>query len=360
MQPVLEEILVDGYHKVLKVTEPESGLVGIIAIHDVRLGTSLGGIRIRKYGSFDEALTDVLRLSKGMTYKSAMLDKGFGGGKSVIIADPKNEKTPELLKAFGRAIESLGGEYIGAEDSGCTTDDMKIIREETSYLVGLVDKKSSGNPAPFTAWGVFRGIQAALMKVHGSTSLKGIRVAIQGVGSVGEELAGYLFWHGAQLILADINEKKVAELAHKYHAEAVSTHDILSTECDLLAPCALGGIINEKSIPHLQCRIVAGAANNQLLVDADADRMKQRDILYAPDYVINAGGLVNVVNELEPDGYNPIVSRDEIEKIYERLLSIFNIAEKNDTSTEEAAKSLAEYRLKYTIGKRETQLCIHH
>jgi len=360
MQLKLEDIAVEGYHRVVKVTDEASGLIGIISIHSKRLGSSLGGIRIYPYATFDEALTDALRLSKGMTYKSAMIDRGFGGGKSVIIADPKKDKTPELLHAFATAIESLNGDYIGAEDSGCSPADLKVMREVTSYLVGLDHEKSSGNPSYYTAWGTFRGIQATLKSRFGSDDVKGKTVAIQGVGSVGAILADFLFWHGAHLILSDVDAERAQKLARKYGAEAVPADEILSVECDVLAPCALGGILNETSIPKLKCAIVAGASNNQLLTPEDGVSLSQRGILYAPDYVINAGGLVNVGNELEAAGYNPKRALEGVDKIYDRLISIFNIAEKNGTSTEVAAQSLAEYRLQYEIGKREEELCFHH
>lgn len=356
----IEKLPIKGYEQVLKVTEPKVGLSAIIAIHDTTLGPALGGIRIQPYGTFNEALEDVLRLSKGMTYKAAVCDVGFGGGKSVIIADPKKEKTPELLMAFGSVVQSLGGGYICAEDSGCTTEDVRIIRRETKYVVGLPHEKSSGNPAPFTAWGTFRGIQASVKKVFGSDSLEGKVVAVQGLGSVGSILCEYLFWAGADLIVADVNESKAQQIAAKAGARVVSPEQIVQVDCDVFAPCALGAILNDQTIPHLRCRIVAGAANNQLHRDHHAQMLQEKGILYAPDFVINAGGLLNVSAELEETGYLPTWPREKVHRIYDVLLAIYEIAEKNQESTHNAALALADYRIKYQLGKRVFPPVFHH
>lgn len=356
----LERIAIKGYEQVIKITDPSCHLQALIAIHSTALGPTLGGIRIQPYPSFEAALEDVLRLSKGMTYKSAVAGVGFGGGKSVIIADPKTEKTPELLRSFGRAVDMLGGWYICAEDVGCTPQDVQIVRQETQYVVGLPHAKSSGDPGPFTAWGTLRGIQAALKKVYGSEHLEGRTVAIQGLGSVGSHLAEALFWAGARLILADVDTEKAHKLALKYSAQVVAANQILSTPCDVFAPCALGGILNEKTIPQLRCRIVAGSANNQLLKDTDATLLKDRKTLYAPDFVINAGGLLNVSAELDEEGYRSAKPRSQAHHIYDTLLSIFEIAEKNGQTTHEAALSLAEYRIRYGVGRRIESPVFHH
>ncbi len=348
----LERLSVKGYEQVIKITDKKAELTAIIAIHDTTLGPALGGIRIQPYATFNDALEDVLRLSRGMTYKSAIADVGYGGGKSVIIADPKKHKTPELLLAFGRAVESLGGLYICAEDVGCTVEDCKIIRRETKYVVGLPHSKSSGDPGPFTAWGVFRGIQSAAKKLFGSESLEGRTVAIQGLGNVGSNLAGYLFWAGANLILTDIDAAKADRLAKAYGGKVVSLEEIFKVECDIFAPCALGGIINDQTIPHFNCKAIAGGANNQLLRDTHALALKERGILYAPDFVINSGGLLNVAMELEETGYNPSLSRNKVHRIYDCLTAIYEIAEKNKDSTHAAAIALADYRIKYGIGQR--------
>jgi leucine dehydrogenase len=357
---VLEEIQVDGYEKVVRVSDKKSGLSALIAIHDTTLGPALGGIRIHPYATSQEALVDVLRLAKGMTYKSAVAEVGFGGGKSVIIADPRKQKTPEMLTAFGAAVEKLGGQYICAEDVGCTTEDVRIVRKATKYVVGLAHAKSSGDPAPFTAWGTYRGICATLKKIYGSDSLEGRVVAIQGLGSVGAILAEHLFWSGAQLILSDIDAVKLERLATKWGARTVPTDQILSVECDVLAPCAMGGILNEQTIPNLRCKGVAGCANNQLLKDTDADALRERGILYAPDFVINAGGLLNVSFEVAEEGYTPIPPRTRVHRIYDHLIAIYEIADRNRESTHNAALALANYRIKYGIGKRILPPCFHH
>jgi len=356
----MEALSVAGYEQVWKVSDPSVGLLSIIAIHDTTLGPTLGGTRIYPYASFEQGLDDVLRLSKGMTYKSAISDVGFGGGKSVIFADPKTQKTPELLRAFGLAVESLKGLYIAAEDSGCTTADVKTIREVTKYLVGLPHEKSSGDPGPFTAWGVFRGIQSCMKKLHGSDSLQGKVVAVQGLGNVGEVLCQHLFWAGAELILADLDGEKAERLAKKYGAKLVSPEEILSVECDVLAPCALGGVVNRNTLDKFRCQAIAGAANNQLAQDSFADALKEKGILYAPDFVINAGGLLNVAAELEEEGYSSRAARGKVHRIYDTLLAIYEIAEKNRESTHSAALSLADYRLKYKVGRRVFSPVFHH
>ena len=355
-----ERIIEKGYEKVLKVTDPSVGLKAIIAIHNTSLGPALGGIRIQPYPTFDAALEDALRLAKGMTYKSAIAEVGFGGGKSVIIADPKTEKTAELLMAFGAAVEKLGGAYICAEDMGCTIDDVKIIRRVTKYVVGLPNQASSGDPGVFTSWGVFRGIQSVVKRLYMNDNLEGKRVALQGLGNVGGSLINYLFWAGADLTIADTNPVRAEELAKKYGAKVVDPGEIWKVECDVFAPCARGGIINGQTIPQFRCKAIAGGANNQLLRDEHAQALKERGILYAPDFVINAGGLLNVSVELEDEGYNPKTPRYKIHHIYDTLLAIYEIAEKNGESTHQAALSLAEYRIKYGIGKRVIPPTFHH
>lgn len=355
-----ERIIVKGYEKVVKATDPKAGLTAIIAIHNTMLGPALGGTRIQSYATFEAALEDALRLSKGMTYKSAIAEVGFGGGKSVIIADPKKHKTPELLMAFGAAVEKLGGMYICAEDMGCTTEDVKIVRRMTKYVVGLPHEKSSGDPGPFTAWGVFRGIQSVVKRLYMTDSIEGKKVAVQGLGNVGSHLVEHLFWAGADLIISDTDPVKLEKFAAKYGAKAVSPDQILKVECDVLAPCAAGGMINDQTIPEFRCKAIAGSANNQLLRDMHAQELKDRGILYAPDFVINAGGLLNVSEELEDAGYNPKSPRYKIHHIYDTLMAIYEIAEKNRESTHNAALSLADYRIKYAIGKRVIPPTFHH
>ncbi len=356
----MEEILVDGYEKVYKVEDPTVGLKAIICLHDLTMGPCLGGTRIYPYLNFESALTDVKRLSKGMTYKSAVTGCSLGGGKSVIIADPQTEKTPELLKSFGRALDRLEGLYIAAEDVGCSTDDIEMMASVTKYVVGLVHDKSSGNPSYFTAWGVYKGIQASLEKIYGSNSVKDRVIAIQGVGSVGSILAGLLFWNGAKLILSDVNEDKARKIAKQYGATYLDSKEILTVDCDVYSPCALGGIINEETIPGFRCKIIAGAANNQLLSDSDGDALTKRGVLYAPDFVINAGGLINVAEELYLEGYDPVSSRNKVDSLYDLLLTIFDSAEKSGLSTHQTAVNLGDYRLKNKIGCRVEAPCFHH
>jgi leucine dehydrogenase len=355
-----EKITVKGYEKVLKITDKTVGLTAVIAIHSTTLGPALGGIRIQPYPNFEAALEDALRLSKGMTYKSAVAEVGFGGGKSVIIADPKTEKTPELLMAFGAAVEKLEGMYICAEDMGCTTDDVKIIRRMTKHVVGLAHERSSGDPGPFTAWGTFRGIQSVVKRLYMTDSLEGKKIAVQGLGNVGGCLIDHLFWAGAQLILSDVDPVRLKKYAAKYNAKTAPIDQILKVECDVLAPCAAGGIINDQTIPEFRCKAIAGCANNQLLRDSHAQVLKERGILYAPDFVINAGGLLNVAEELEDAGYNPANPRYKAHHIYDTLLAIYEIADKNKESTHQAALSLADYRIKYGIGKRVIAPTYHH
>lgn len=352
-----EIIHVTGYEKVIKFKEPKSGLIAIIAIHNTKLGPGLGGTRILPYKTEDKALTDVLRLSKGMTYKSAITQAGLGGAKSVIIADPKTEKTPELLHAFAEAVNTLEGEYVCAEDVGCSPEDIDTILQKTKYACGVHNLRGSGNPAAFTAWGTLCGIKSVLQELDGNPCLKGKTVAIQGLGHVGTRLMDHLFWAQAKILISDIDPKLVKYFAHKYLATAVEPDKILSVECDVLSPNALGGVLNKESISNLKCRAIAGAANNQLLEMDDATDLYQRGILYAPDFVINAGGLINVIHELSEEGYQAEKARDMTSGIYDQLLAIYEIAEQNNVSTNQAAVSLADHRIKNGIGKRTEELC---
>jgi len=357
----LEEITVPGFHKIVKATHPGVGLKAIISIHDVRLGkAAMGGTRIYPYKTMEEALFDVTRLSRGMTHKSAIAQCGWGGAKSVIIADPKRDKTEELLHAFGEAVTRLEGLYICAEDSGCSPQDIAVIAEKTPYAVGLPHEKSSGNPSPFTAWGVFRGIQAVMHHLFGSDSVAGKTVAIQGVGSVGARLAELLFWHGAKIIVTDIHLDNAEGIAKQFGGKCVKPDEIFEQPCDVFAPCAMGGIIYSKNIDRLRCRAIAGAANNQLLSDADGQELHRLGILYAPDFLVNAGGLINVTEETYEKGYNPFIARNKIDEIYTQLKLIFKIASQKGISTQAAAMELVDYRLKYQSGRRASSIHMHH
>jgi len=357
---VFEKLDVDGYELVYKICNSKTKLNAIIALHDLTLGTALGGIRIKNYSTFDDALNDVLRLSRGMTYKSAVAEVGFGGGKSVVMLEKDQKKTKELLLSFGEAVNFLNGKYICAEDMGCTPDDMLVISNKTKYVVGLPTIKSSGNPSKFTAWGIFQGIKATLKKLYGSTSVKSKKFAIQGLGSVGLHLLDFLFWEGADITVTDINEELLQKLKASFGVKVVKPSEIYEQNVDIFSPCAVGGIINDETIAQLKCKAICGCANNQLLNDRHSNLLKDKNILYAPDFVVNAGGLINVSSELDKEGYNPRKSKEKIDKLYEMILEIYEISEKNNISTNEAAIKLAQFKIKSGIGIRKEKLYFNH
>lgn len=334
------ELEVAGWRKVVHVTDTATGLNAIIAVHDATLGPACGGCRVRPYESFDAALDDVKRLSRGMTYKNALGDIPFGGGKAVIIADPKREKTPEMMRAFGRAVDQLGGLYYTAEDSGVDEHDMEIVRSVTKYVAGISQKGVGGNPSPFTARGVWRGVGAAVAAKLGKTSLKDVRVAILGVGAVGMALAELLHEEGAKLVVADVNEKAVNEAMKRFGAAAVSPEDCVAADVDVFSPCALGGAINKDTIGRLNAKIVAGAANNQLLTP-DMDRaLFDRGVLYAPDYVINAAGVISVGLEILGT-WSKAELNTRIDAIGPRLSMIFERSAQSARPTGEIADEMA-------------------
>jgi len=342
----ISEIQVDGYEKVVRCRDEVSGLHALIAVHDTTLGPALGGMRMLPYASEDEALFDVLRLSRGMTFKSAVADTGLGGGKSVILGDPERLKSRGLFLAMGRFIDSLDGMYITAEDMNIGIPDLEIVREETKWVTGLSLKSgSSGNPSPYTAHGCIVGMRAVLEEVYGSPDFKGKRVLLQGVGAVGGRIAEMLAEAGAKVTICDINEERVADLCAKFGFESVSDEKHLDLECDIYSPCARGAGINDETIPQLKCKAVAGCANNQLLEPRHAQSLRDRGILYAPDYVINSGGITNVSVELLPGGYNREKALEKIDNIYTALKRTFEISRTKDIPTNEAAAALAEERL---------------
>lgn len=349
----ITEIAVPDYEKVIEAKDPRSGLHCLIAIHDTTLGPALGGARIYPYQKKEDALKDVLRLAKGMTYKSAIVEDGFGGGKSVIIADPKTDKTDQLLEAFGSVIQSLKGKYIVAEDVGSNVQDMMIIRRKTPYVAALPTENSSGDPSRFTAWGVFKGMQAVSMKIWNTPSLKDKTIAIQGLGHVGNLLADLLFWEGARLVFADVDTQKIRLLARRYGAQITDPKSIIETTCDILSPCALGGILNHQTIPRLNCLAIAGSANNQLQEEKDGKQIKSQGIIYAPDFVINAGGIINASAEFDEGGYNPKKSKEKVAKIYDTLLEIFIRSEMENKTPNQIALEIAEQKILHKIGKRE-------
>ncbi|VAX33668.1 Branched-chain amino acid dehydrogenase [deaminating] [hydrothermal vent metagenome] len=344
MTNIFEQIQVEGHEQVLICSDPASGLRALIAIHNTTLGPALGGCRMWPYDSFDDALSDVLRLSRAMSYKAAVSDLPLGGGKSVIWGDADKEKTPALLEAFAKQVESLAGRYIVAEDVGITVDDIETMRCITPHVAGhALAHGGSGDPSPATAHGVFSGMRACLEEVYGDASFKGKRVAIQGLGKVGSALAKLLHEAGATLYVSDMDPERVAHAIRDYGADPIHGHEVYRVDCDVFSPCALGGIINERSIESLSCKIIAGAANNQLKTLDVADELKNRNILYAPDYVLNAGGLINIAQELK--GYGQEQAYEKISKIYDRMKGVFILAKKESISTAAAAERLAELRL---------------
>jgi leucine dehydrogenase len=323
-------------------SEPSCGYKGIIAIHDTTLGPALGGTRFWNYASDAEAIIDVLRLARGMTYKAAVAGLNLGGGKSVIIGDPRTKRREMIFRAHGRFVESLGGRYITAEDVGTSVADMDYANMETSNVTGL--SGTSGDPSPVTAFGVYRGIKAAAKARYGDDSLAGKTVAVQGVGHVGYYLCQHLAAEGASLIVTDIDEVRVQRIVDEFGAEAVRPDAIYGVEADVYAPSALGATINDETIPQLKVDIVAGAANNVLAEERHGDVLHERGILYAPDYVINAGGLINVYGELK--GWNPDQSMRKASEIYATLLSLFELSREEGIPTYQAADRIAERRIR--------------
>ena len=330
-----------NHEEVVFCRDPETGLHAIIAIHDTTLGPSLGGVRMWPYASESEAVEDVLRLSRGMTYKAAMAGLALGGGKSVIIGDPRNDKSEALFLSFGRLVDRLGGRYIAAEDVGTSVEDLEIVHRATPHAAGLPG--GSGDPSGATAFGVYQGILAAVKHKLGRDSLDGVTVAVQGLGHVGFRLCKHLVGAGAKLIVTDINPEAIGRAKALYRADAVEPGAIFDTEAEVFAPCALGAVINDDTLARLKAVIVAGSANNQLAEDRHGAALNERGILYAPDYVINAGGLINISYEFT--GYDSNRAFDHIGQIYAALSSIFVAASRDRTPTNATADRLAEERI---------------
>lgn len=325
------------------------GLKAIIAIHNTALGPALGGTRMWAYKNEEEALIDVLRLSKGMTYKAACAGLNLGGGKAVIIGDPKTQKTEGLFRAFGRFVNSLNGRYITAEDVGTTVREMEYIFMETPWVTGIPKAfGGSGDPSPYTAHGVFMGIKASVKEQYGADSLKGMRIAVQGLGNVGFHLVEYLTKEQALVTVTDIDAEKVKKVGAQFGAKTVAPDEIVSVECDVFSPCALGAVINDTTIHQLKTKVVCGGANNQLAEARHGDMLREMGILYAPDYVTNAGGLMNVFVELE--GYSPDRALDKTVQVYDNLMQVFAIAKRDGIGTHIAADRLGEERIA-VIGK---------
>jgi leucine dehydrogenase len=330
-----------GHEEVVMCSDSSIGYRGILAVHSTKLGPALGGTRFWQYGTDEEAINDALRLSRGMTYKNAVAGLHLGGGKSIIIGDNKTNDRERIFRAHGRFIDSLGGRYITAEDVGTSTKDMDYVHMETAHVAGLAGK--SGDPSPVTAHGVFRAVQASANRRWGSDSLEGKTIAIQGCGSVGTNLARELHEAGATLIVSDIDSAKAARVSKMTVAKIVEGDAIFSAEADIFSPCALGGIINDTTIHKLKVQIIAGGANNQLLDERHGEELERRGILYAPDYVANAGGVINVYGEIA--GWDAQRALDKADDIYDTVLKVFDIAEAKRIPTYEAADRLAEQRL---------------
>lgn len=347
---VFETIGTETHESVHFGEDKASGLRAIVAIHSTVLGPSLGGTRFYPYPDEQAALVDVLRLSQGMTYKAAAAGLSQGGGKAVIIGDPTELASPELFRAYGRFVNGLAGRYITAEDVGTTVENMEIVATQTSYVSGLpLDVGGSGDPSPATARGVIASIKAVSKHLWGTTDLDGRRVAIKGVGKVGISLTEMLASEGVRLLVADINSEATEMASMRFGAKVVSTDEIHTVECDIFSPCALGADLNRITIPQLACTAVVGSANNQLAISTDAERLTERGILYAPDFVVNAGGIINIA--AETGGYSVGKADRMIDRIYDNLTEVLQASDRLGISTEEAAEHVADAR----IDKARTQ-----
>ena len=333
-----------GHEQVVFCHDEETGLKAIIGIHNTALGPALGGTRMWKYESEAEALRDVLRLSRGMTFKAAISGLHLGGGKAVIIGDASKEKTDALMRRFGKFVNTLGGKYITAEDIGMTTRDMELVKMETDHVTGIPESMGgSGNPSPVTAYGVYMGMKAAAKFKWGNDSLKGKTIAVQGIGHVGETLVKHLAEEEANIFINDINEERVNYVAEKYQTKVVGA-DIYDLDMDIYAPCAMGATINDDTINRLKCEVIAGAANNQLADEAiHGKKVMEKGLIYAPDFLINAGGLINVYSEIE--GYNKEKALSKTEMIYDTTLEILHTAQHEGITTHHAALRIAQRRI---------------
>ncbi len=345
VDPVFGQLSFDNHEQVVFCNDKDTGLKAIIGIHNTVLGPALGGTRMWQYNNEWEALNDVLRLSRGMTFKAAITGLNLGGGKAVIIGDAKTQKTPELMKRFGEFVHSLSGKYITAEDVGMETSDMDLVREVTPYVTGISESKGgAGNPSPITAYGVYMGMKAAAKYKFGSDILEGKKVVVQGIGHVGETLVEHLTNEGAKVLITDINEERLQAVSSKYGAEIYKGHDIYSESMDIYAPCALGATVNDDTVYKLKAEVIAGAANNQLAIeDKHGAILQQRGIVYAPDFLINAGGIINVYAELE--GYGRQEINRKTENIYNTTLEILENATANSITTNQAALNIARERI---------------
>jgi valine dehydrogenase (NAD+) len=354
MVDVFDRIGGDDYEQVVYCHDRATGLRAIIAIHSTRLGPALGGTRFHPYASEEAALTDVLRLARGMTYKAAAAGLDLGGGKAVIIGDPEVDKSEALLRAYARYVDGLGGRYVTAEDVGTTQADMDLIRRETRFVTGSSEELGgSGDPSAATAYGVLCAMKAVARHLWGDTSLAGRHVVISGVGKVGSILARHLVDEQARVSVADVDEARVAEVAAALGLEAVPAESAHRTPCDIYSPCALGGGLNVSTIPELRCAAVVGAANNQLADAGNAKLLEDAGILYAPDYVVNAGGVINIAEELAPGGYRRERAWAAVGRIFDTTTALLARAAADGVSTADAADRLAERRIEELARVRQ-------
>ncbi|HUQ63358.1 MAG TPA: Glu/Leu/Phe/Val dehydrogenase dimerization domain-containing protein [Acidimicrobiales bacterium] len=336
----------DEYEQVVFSHEGTSGLRAIIAIHSTRLGPALGGTRFYPYLNEDEAIEDVLRLARGMTYKAAAAGLDLGGGKAVIIGDPAVAKNEALLRAYARFVQSLGGRYVTAEDVGTTQTDMDLIRRETRFVTGVSEELGgSGDPSAATAYGVRWAMKAVARYLWGSTALEGRHICVSGVGKVGSHLVGGLVEEGARVSVADVVPAAVERMVHQFGAESVAVEKAHGVDCDIYAPCALGAALNSSTIPELRCAAVVGSANNQLAEPDCADLLHESNVIYAPDYVVNAGGLINIAEEMAPGGYHRESAYVSVQRVADNIERVLSIAEAEAITTSAAADRLAELRI---------------
>ncbi|MDP8936903.1 MAG: NAD(P)-binding domain-containing protein [Actinomycetota bacterium] len=343
---VFDRIGVDDYEQVVFCQDRPSGLRAIVAVHSTRLGPALGGTRFYPYASEDEGLEDVLRLARGMTYKAAVAGLDLGGGKAVIFGDPATDKTEALMRAYARYVDALGGRYITAEDVGTTQADMDMVRRETRHVTGVSKELGgSGDPSAATAYGVLWAMKAAARRLWGQTSLEGRHVAVAGVGKVGGHLVRHLMEEEARVTVADVTPAAVERAVDEYDVSVAPADKVHAVECDIFAPCALGGALNGRTIPELRCAAVVGSANNQLADASSAEMLADAGVLYAPDFVVNAGGLINIAEELVPGGYHHDRAYDAVRRIFDTTSSVLNVADAEGMSTAEAADRVAERRI---------------
>ena len=351
---IFEQLDTFGHEQVVYCHNKDAGLKAIIAIHNTVLGPALGGTRMWPYKSEAEALNDVLRLSRGMTYKNAVAGLNIGGGKAVIIGDPAKDKSEALFRAFGQFVESQGGRYITAEDVGIDVNDMEFVFRETQYVTGVHQVHGgSGDPSPFTAYGTLQGLLATLNRKFGNEEVGNYSYAVQGLGHVGMEFVKLLKERGAKIFVTDINQRLLDQAVSEYGAEAVAPDEIYDVDADVYSPCALGATVNEETVPRLKAKIICGSANNQLANNEIGDEVGKRGILYAPDYAVNAGGVMNV--SLEIEGYNRERAMRMMRTIYHNLTRIYEIAERDGIPTYKAADRMAEERIEL-IGKLKLPL----